>query len=126
MFRQGTLRAQFRAAAFNDVGGVMYKGHRIERERLIFFAAPKSSRARGSSVGGSAARRWRRRHLLREAAAPVSPPSVRSAGGGGMFGAHGKIAYLSLLFCALMRALSARGDAAVPLEESRRRRKARR
>ena len=40
------------------------------------------------------------------------PPTVRPAGGGGMFGAHGKIAYLSLPFCALMRASSARAAAA--------------
>ena len=47
-----------------------------------------------------------------KAAAAVSPPTLRPASGGGMFGAHGKIAYLSLPFCALMRALSARAAAA--------------
>ena len=52
------------------------------------------------------ARLWRRRHLLREAAASDRPPTVRPASGGGMFGAHGKIAYPSLPFCALMRALT--------------------
>ena len=36
----------------------------------------------------------------------------RAFASGGMFGAHGKIAYLSLPFGALMRALSARAAAA--------------
>ena len=50
-----------------------------------------------------------------KAAAAVSPPASRSAGGGGMFGARGNIAYLSLPFCALMRRRR-------PREETRRRR----
>ena len=77
--------------------------HRIERERLIFFAVPKSSRRP----------RLERRRLRGAAVTPPSsrkrrggvegPPTVRLAGGGGMLVAHGKIAYLSLPFCALVK-----------------------
>ena len=82
-------RPQFRRGAFCDVGGVCAncKGmnHRIERERLIFFATPKSSRRprlerrrlRGAAV--------RRRHLLIAAAASDRPPTLRPAGGGGVW-----------------------------------------
>ena len=72
---------------------------------MILLPRRRAVGARESSVAGFAARRWRRRHLLREAASE-GPSTVRSAGGGGMFGAHGKIAYPSLPFCALMRALT--------------------
>ena len=84
--------------------------HRIERERLICRAEEQSApEARASAAprrgGGAAA-------TLEGAAASDRPPTVRPASGGGMFGAHGKIAYPSLPFCALMRALSARAAAA--------------
>ena len=59
----------------------------VERRRLRGAAVtPPSSRKRRGGVEG--------------------PPTVRPAGGGGMLVAHGKIAYLSLPFCALMRALA--------------------
>ena len=83
--------------------GETVKGMNHRIERAAYLPRRRAVGARESSVAGSAARRWRRRHLLREAAASDRPPSVRSAGGGGMFGAHGKITYLSLPFCALMR-----------------------
>ena len=60
-----------------------------------------------------------------ERASSQGPPTVRPAGGGGVL-RTAKSPYLILPFCALMRALSARGDAAVSLEDARRRRKARR
>ena len=82
-------------------GGNRKRNHRIERERLICRAEEQSApEARASAAprrgGGAAA-------TLEGAAASDRPPTVRPASGGGMFGAHGKITYLSLPFCALMR-----------------------
>ena len=102
MFRQTPCELDFVGLPFSCRGETV-KGMNHRIKRAAYLPRRRAVGARGSSVGGSAARRWRRRHLLREAAAPVSPPTVRPAGGGGMFGAHGKIAYLSLPFCALMR-----------------------
>ena len=96
-------RAQFRRGPFVMSGGLCTRVIASRESGLSFLPRRRAVGARGSSVGGSAARRWRRRHLLREAAASDRPPTVRPASGGGMFGAHGKIAYLSLPFCALMR-----------------------
>ena len=105
------LRARFRGVAFFMSGGNS-QGDESSHQESGLSAAPKSSRRprlerrrlRGAAV--------RRRHLLREAAASDRPPTARSASGGGMFGAHGNIAYLSLPCCALMRASSARAAAA--------------
>jgi len=106
-------RPQFRRGAFVMSGGNSQE-ESSHRERAAYLPRRRAVGARGSSVGGSVARLWRRRHLLREAAASDRPPTVRPASGGGMFGAHGKIAYLSLPFCALMRALKcARGSSTV-------------
>ena len=95
-------------------GGLCRRVIASRESGLSFLPRRRAVGARGSSVGGSAARRWRRR-TLEGAAASDSPPSVRPAGGGGMFGARGNIAYLSLPFCALMRRRR-------PREETRRRR----
>ena len=92
-------------------GGMYSQGDESSHRESDLSAAPKSSRRprlerrrlRGAAVAAA---------TLEGAAASDRPPTVRPASGGGMFGAHGKIAYLSLPFCALMRAQSARAAAA--------------